>query len=60
MVALQTDGDGHCLVHAVSRALIGTQLFWHPLRIGLLHHFNDHLDKYKAWQIISYENSSDK
>ena len=32
LVPIHADGDGHCLVHAVSRALIGRELFWHALR----------------------------
>ena len=28
LVALYTTGDGHCLVHAVSRALIGAELYY--------------------------------
>ena len=28
LVALYTTGDGHCLVHAVSRALVGAELYY--------------------------------
>jgi hypothetical protein len=28
LVALHTTGDGHCLVHAVSRALVGAELYY--------------------------------
>ena len=28
-------GDGHCLVHAVSRCLVGRELFWHALRVNM-------------------------
>jgi hypothetical protein len=47
-VPLHADGDGHCLVHAVSRALTGRELFWHPLRVGLKQHFDLNIDKYKV------------
>ncbi|CAH1389098.1 unnamed protein product [Nezara viridula] len=48
LVALHVDGDGHCLVHAISRAVMGRELFWHPLRVGLKQHFNTNLEKYKS------------
>uniref|UniRef100_A0A1B6F1W1 OTU domain-containing protein n=1 Tax=Cuerna arida TaxID=1464854 RepID=A0A1B6F1W1_9HEMI len=47
LVPVHVDGDGHCLVHAVSRALVGRELFWHPLRVHLQQHFKDNLDTYK-------------
>ncbi|XP_052065392.1 deubiquitinating protein VCPIP1-like [Mytilus californianus] len=47
LVAIHADGDGHCLVHAVSRALVGRELFWHALRVNLMNHFNENLDRYK-------------
>lgn len=31
VVPLYADGDGYCLVHAISRCLVGRELFWHPL-----------------------------
>lgn len=31
LVPLYADGDGYCLVHAISRCLVGRELFWHPL-----------------------------
>ncbi|KAK9499362.1 hypothetical protein O3M35_002410 [Rhynocoris fuscipes] len=48
LVPIHADGDGHCLVHAISRAVSGRELFWHPLRIGLKHHFSSNLEKYKS------------
>ncbi|XP_039287040.1 deubiquitinating protein VCPIP1-like [Nilaparvata lugens] len=48
LVPLHVDGDGHCLVHAVSRALVGRQLFWYPLRLGLKQHLTSHLEQYQA------------
>ncbi|KAG0437708.1 hypothetical protein HPB47_017319 [Ixodes persulcatus] len=47
LLPVHVDGDGHCLVHAVSRALVGRELFWHPLRCNLKRHLEEHLAKYK-------------
>ena len=47
LVAIHADGDGHCLVHAVSRALVGRELFWHALRVNLMNHLQDNIEKYK-------------
>ncbi|KAH9493081.1 Deubiquitinating protein [Bulinus truncatus] len=65
LVPIHADGDGHCLVHAVSRSLVGWQLFWHPLRMNLLHHFEENFSKYqmqfqdfiddREWQLIIRE-----
>lgn len=43
---IHADGDGHCLVHAISRALIGRELFWHPLRANLKAHIIQERDRY--------------
>ena len=48
LVPVHVDGDGHCLVHAVSRALVGRELFWHALRENLKRHFRTHLQRYRA------------
>ncbi|XP_055007424.1 deubiquitinating protein VCPIP1 isoform X2 [Boleophthalmus pectinirostris] len=48
LIPVHVDGDGHCLVHAVSRALVGRELFWHALRENLKHNFKQNLDRYKA------------
>lgn len=48
LMPIHADGDGHCLVHAVSRALVGRELFWHPLRCCLKKHFELNLEKYKV------------
>jgi deubiquitinating protein VCIP135 len=48
LVPLHADGDGHCLVHAVSRCLIGRELFWHSLRSQLQQHLRENLQQYKA------------
>ncbi|KAJ9583240.1 hypothetical protein L9F63_022411, partial [Diploptera punctata] len=47
LVPLHADGDGHCLVHSVSRAITGRNLFWHPLRAQLKQHFIEKLEEYK-------------
>lgn len=48
LVPLHVDGDGHCLVHAISRCLVGRELFWHPLRTNLMVHLRDNLAEYKS------------
>lgn len=48
LIPVHVDGDGHCLVHAVSRALVGRELFWHALRENLKHNLQQNLDRYKA------------
>ncbi|XP_077414995.1 deubiquitinating protein VCPIP1 [Vanacampus margaritifer] len=48
LIPVHVDGDGHCLVHAVSRALVGRELFWHALRENLKQNFKENLDRYKA------------
>lgn len=47
IVPIHADGDGHCLVHAISRALVGRELFWHALRVNLSIHMRQNLEKYK-------------
>lgn len=47
LIPIHCDGDGHCLVHAVSRALVGRELFWHALRQNLAIHFRSNLPTYK-------------
>lgn len=47
LVPLHVDGDGHCLVHSISRCLVGRELFWHPLRSNLKAHLEQNLDQYK-------------
>lgn len=48
LIPVHVDGDGHCLVHAVSRALVGRELFWHALRENLKQNFKQNLDRYKS------------
>ena len=48
LVPIYADGDGHCLLHAISRALVGRELFWHPLLTNLKDHFTTHQSDYKA------------
>ena len=47
LVPLHADGDGHCLVHAISRCLVGRELFWHSLRHSLHAHLTLNLHRYK-------------
>ncbi len=65
LVPIHADGDGHCLVHAVSRALVGRELFWHALRENLKSHLSNNLENYKLlfkdfigadeWEVIIQE-----
>ena len=48
LVPIHADGDGHCLVHALSRALTGRELFWHPLRMNLQQHFTENMQQYQV------------
>ncbi len=47
LVPVHADGDGHCLVHAVSRCLVGRELFWHALRTSLQAHLRANVQRYK-------------
>lgn len=47
LIPIHADGDGHCLVHAISRALVGRELFYYPLRLNLMCHLRDNLERYK-------------
>ncbi|XP_066924821.1 deubiquitinating protein VCPIP1-like [Clytia hemisphaerica] len=47
LIPIHADGDGHCLPHAISRALVGHELFWHPLLTNLKLHFMNRLEDYK-------------
>ena len=48
LVPIHVDGDGHCLVHAISRALVGREIFWHALRVNLKNHLETEINKYKG------------
>lgn len=48
LIPVHVDGDGHCLVHAISRALVGREIFWHALRANLKSHLETELHKYKG------------
>ncbi|EDV29405.1 uncharacterized protein TRIADDRAFT_11306, partial [Trichoplax adhaerens] len=48
IVPIHVDGDGHCLVHAISRALVGSELFWHPLRVNLRFHLKCNQSRYRS------------
>lgn len=47
LIPLHADGDGHCLVHAISRCLVGRELFWHALRHALYSHLTANIARYK-------------
>ena len=55
LVPLHADGDGHCLVHAISRCLVGRELFWHALRHGLYQHLTENIASYKTMFKEFYE-----
>ena len=48
LVPLHVDGDGHCLVHALSRGLVGREIFWHALRANLKCHLETEILKYRG------------
>lgn len=48
LAPLHAEGDGHCLVHALSRCLTGRELFWHALRLALHRELSDRRDDYLA------------
>ncbi len=48
LAPLHADGDGHCLVHAISRCLVGRELFWHALRSNLHAHLISNLQRYQT------------
>ncbi|XP_065072259.1 deubiquitinating protein VCPIP1-like [Rhopilema esculentum] len=35
LVPLFVEGDGHCLVHAISRCLVGREIYWHALMVEM-------------------------
>ncbi|CAB4030560.1 Hypothetical predicted protein, partial [Paramuricea clavata] len=47
LVPLYSDGDGHCLVHAISRAVVGRELLWHSLQQNLKDHLQQENMKYQ-------------
>ena len=48
LVPIHSDGDGHCLVHAISRGVIGRELLWHSLRQNLKDHLQQENIKYQG------------
>lgn len=38
---LTVTGNGNCLLMAISRALVGREIFWHPLMLALSTHLNE-------------------
>ncbi|CBY11973.1 unnamed protein product [Oikopleura dioica] len=57
LIAAHADPDGHCLVHAISRAISGTQLFWHPLRMSIKDHLQSNLLQYRRLMVNYVEDS---
>lgn len=57
LIPIHADGDGHCLLHAISRALVGHELFWHPLLTNLNLHFINRQEDYKNLFIDFIESS---
>lgn len=55
LVPLQTTGDGNCLLHALSRAMWGVELFWELLRKSLHEELQTNLDWYKKISAEKYE-----
>ena len=47
LIPIFTTGDGHCLVHAISRAISGTEILWDPLQSGLKQQFDRNLTLYQ-------------
>ena len=47
LTPVQVDGDGNCLVHAVSRCLVGKEVLWAALRA----HIAAELTEFSAWYI---------
>jgi hypothetical protein len=55
IVPLQTTGDGNCLLHALSRAMWGVEMFWELLRKSLHEELTTHLEWYKKIAAEKYE-----
>lgn len=47
VVTLHVDGDGHCLLHSISRALVGKEYLWHALRAALYRYMRANRDLIK-------------
>lgn len=48
MLPVKVDGDGNCLVHAISRAIGGTEIFYSVLRQKMFRELRDHKLFYKS------------
>lgn len=46
LAVLHAEGDGYCLVHAISRAIVGREFFWHTLCSALHLHLTQHQAEY--------------
>jgi hypothetical protein len=38
----KVDADGHCLVHSLSVALVGSEVYYHALRVALAEELKQH------------------
>ena len=48
LVPLNVAGDGYCLMHAISRCLVGRELFWHALISNLNQNMRSHQQQYES------------
>ena len=48
IVPLEATGDGYCLMHAVSRCLVGRELFWHALITNLSSNMQQYKQEYQS------------
>ena len=48
IVPLHVAGDGYCLMHAISRCLVGRELFWHPLIRNVNQNMRNHQQQYES------------
>ena len=58
LVPLFVDGDGHCLVHAISRCLVGREVYWHALMVEMQRNLkqNKHLYEKELHEFYSPDN----
>eukprot|EP00047_Mylnosiga_fluctuans_P022741 m.125152 g.125152 ORF g.125152 m.125152 type:complete len:1517 (-) comp9369_c0_seq1:56-4606(-) len=63
VAALYDDGDGHCLVHSLSRSLVGKTIYWHALRLDMFRTLRAELDRFRervpqiVWEDVMEEAS---
>ena len=56
--AVEVDGDGHCLVHALSRCLLGLDMMYGALRIDLQEELFNNIDWYMETLRDLYDNDT--